>query len=161
RGDEAARQDRPARRGAGFFGQSLRSLSLDRRRMMIDPDHERLSIRRQCELVSISRASFYRQPAGETPENLELMRLIDEAFTEMPWYGTSQEARHLRSEGWCVGRGRVRRLMRKVGLSPSYHAPKTSEPHPQRRIYAYLLRHLNIERPEQVWCADVTYLPMR
>ena len=97
---------------------------------MIDPDHPRLSIRRQCELVSISRASFYRQPAGETPENLELMRIIDEAFMETPWYGSRQMARHLRRQGWCVGRKRVRRLMRKIGLSPIYQAPKTSEPHP-------------------------------
>ena len=79
---------------------------------MIDPDHERLSIRRQCELVSISRASFYRQPAGESPENLELMRVIDGAFMETPWYGSRQMARHLRRQGWCVGRKRVRRLMR-------------------------------------------------
>lgn len=161
RGDEAPRQDRPARRRARFFGQGLRSLSLNRRRMMIDPDHERLSIRRQCELVSISRASFYRQPAGESPENLELMRLIDEAFMETPWYGSRQMARHLRRQGWCVGRKRVRRLMRKIGLSPIYQAPKTSEPHPQHRIYPYLLRHLSIEQPDQVWCADVTYIPMR
>jgi len=128
---------------------------------MIDSDHNRLSIRRQCELVSISRASFYRQPAGETPENLELMRIIDEAFMEMPWYGSRQMARHLRRQGWCVGRKRVRRLMRKIGLSPIYQAPKTSAPHPQHRIYPYLLRHLAIERPDQVWCADVTYIPMR
>ncbi|WP_407941288.1 IS3 family transposase [Mesorhizobium xinjiangense] len=144
-----------------FLAKAFRSLSLDRRRMMIDPDHNRLSIRRQCELVSISRASFYRQPAGETPENLELMRIIDEAFMEMPWYGSRQMARHLRRQGWCVGRKRVRRLMRKIGLSPIYQAPKTSEPHPQHRIYPYLLRHLAIERPDQVWCADVTYIPMR
>jgi putative transposase len=129
--------------------------------MMIDPDHNRLSIRRQCELVSISRASFYRQPAGETPENLELMRIIDGAFMEMPWYGSRQMARHLRRQGWYVGRKRVRRLMRKIGLSPIYQPPKTSEPHPQHRIYPYLLRHLAIERPDQVWCADVTYIPMR
>lgn len=128
---------------------------------MIDPDHERLSIRRQCELVSISRASFYRQPAGESPENLELMRVIDGAFMETPWYGSRQMARHLRRQGWCVGRKRVRRLMRKIGLSPIYQAPRTSEPHPQHRIYPYLLRNLAIERPDQVWCADVTYIPMR
>jgi putative transposase len=105
--------------------------------MMIDPDHNRLSIRRQCELVSISRASFYRQFAGETPENLELMRAIDEAFMETPWYGSRQMMRHLRRQGWCVGRKRVRRLMRKIGLSPIYQAPKTSAPHPQHRIYPY------------------------
>ena len=95
---------------------------------MIDPDHNRLSIRRQCELVSISRASFYRKPASETAENLELMRVIDEAFMETPWYGSRQMMRHLRRQGWCVGRKRVRRLMRKIGLSPIYQAPKTSAP---------------------------------
>jgi putative transposase len=127
---------------------------------MIDPGHKRLSIVRQCELVFISRASFYRQPGSESPENLALMRLIDEAFLEMPWYGARQMARHLRRLGWCIGRHRVRRLMRKIGLSPIYQAPKTSEPHPQHRIYPYLLRHMTIERPNQVWCADVTYIPM-
>src|SRR5690606_5026248 len=70
-------------------------------------------------------------------------------------------ARHLRRQGWCVGRKRVRRLMRKIGLSPIYQAPKTSKLHPQHRIYSYLLRHLAIERPDQVWRADVTYIPMR
>jgi putative transposase len=129
--------------------------------MMIDPGHKRLSIVRQCELVSISRASFYRPPAGESPENLALMRLIDEAFLECPFYGARQMARHLRRLGWCIGRKRVRRLMRKIGLSPIYQAPKTSEPHPQHKVYPYLLRHLAIERPNQVWCADVTYIPMR
>jgi putative transposase len=129
--------------------------------MMIDPDHKRLSIVRQCELVSISRASFYRQPAGESEENLALMRLIDEAFLECPFYGARQMAWHLRRLGWCIGRKRVRRLMRKIGLSPIYQAPKTSQPHPQHKIYPYLLRHMTIERPNQVWCADVTYIPMR
>jgi len=71
---------------------------------MIDPDHPRLSIRRQWELVSISRASFYRTPAGESLENLELIRVIDEVFMETPWYGSRQMARHLRRQGWCVGR---------------------------------------------------------
>jgi putative transposase len=115
--------------------------------MMINPGHKRLSIVRQCELVSISRASFYRPPASESEENLELMRLIDEAFLEAPWYGTRQMARHLSRVGWCIGRKRVRRLMRKIGLAPIYQAPKTSEPHPRHKIYPYLLRHMTIERP--------------
>ena len=89
------------------------------------------------------------------------MELIDKAFLEMPWYGARQMARHLRRLGWCIGRQRVRRLMRKIGLSPIYQAPKTSTPHPQHRIYPYLLRHMTIERPNHVWCADVTYIPMR
>jgi len=128
---------------------------------MIDPGHKRLSVVRQCELVSISRASFYRPPTSESPENLALMRRIDEAFLECPFYGARQMARHLRRLGWCLGRKRVRRLMRKIGLAPIYQAPKTSAPHPQHKIYPYLLRHLVIERPNQVWCADVTYIPMR
>jgi len=128
---------------------------------MIEPGHKRLSIVRQCELASISRASFYRPPASESPENLALMGLIDKTFLEMPWYGARQMARHLRRLGWCIGRQRVRRLMRKIGLSPIYQAPKTSTPHPQHEIYHYLLRHMTIERPNHVWCADVTYIPMR
>jgi putative transposase len=125
--------------------------------MKIDRDHNRRLIRRQCELVSISRASFYRQPAGESPENLELMRVIDEASWRCPGRAR-QMARHLRRQGWCVGGKRVRRLMRKIGLSLIYQAPKTREPHPQNRIYPYLLRHLAIERPKKVRRADVTYI---
>ena len=128
---------------------------------MIDPGHPRLSIVRQCELASISRSSFYREPTAENEETLRLMRLIDEQFLETPWYGSRQMARHLRRNGWCVGRHRVRRLMLKMGLAPIYQRPKTSEPHPQHRIWPYLLRHLTIDRPNQVWCADVTYIPMR
>ena len=89
------------------------------------------------------------------------MQLIDETFLECPFYGARQMARHLRRLGWAVGRKRVRRLMRKIGLSPIYQAPKTSEPHPAHKRYPYLLRKLVIERPNHVWCADVTYIPMR
>jgi putative transposase len=128
---------------------------------MIDPVHSRLSIVRQCELASISRSSFYREPTAENEETLRLMRLIDEQFLETPWYGSRQMARHLRRNGWCVGRHRIRRLMTKMGLAPIYQHPKTSEPHPRHKIYPYLLRHLTIEAPNQVWCADVTYIPMR
>ena len=128
---------------------------------MIDPKHRKLSIVRQCELVSISRASFYREPAPESEANLALMRLIDEQFLETPWYGSRQMARHLRRRGWFVGRKRVRRLMFKMGLAPIYQRPKTSEPHPQHKVYPYLLRNLTIDEPNQVWCADVTYIPMR
>lgn len=89
------------------------------------------------------------------------MRLIDEQFLETPWYGSRQMARHLRRNGWCVGRHRIRRLMTRMGLAPIYQRPKTSEPHPQHKIYPYLLRHLAIDRPNQVWCADITYIQMR
>jgi putative transposase len=97
---------------------------------MIDPDDPRLSIVRQCRLVSIGRSAFYYRPAGENPLNLELMRLIDEAFLETPWYGSRQMARHLRRRGYGVGRKRVRRLMAKMGLAPIYQRPRTTIPHP-------------------------------
>jgi putative transposase len=128
---------------------------------MIEPDHPRLSVVRQCALVSIGRSTFYRAPAPERAENLLLMRLLDEQFLETPWYGSRQMARHLRRQGHSVCRKRVRRLMAKVGLEPIYQRPRTTVPHPEHRIYPYLLRNLLVDRPNQVWCADVTYIPMR
>jgi putative transposase len=136
-------------------------MSVERRRQMIEPEHPGLSIARQCELVSISRSGFYYQPAGEAPLNLELMRLIDAQFLETPWYGSRQMVRHLRREGYVAGRKRVRRLMAKMGLAPIYQRPRTTVPHPEHRVYPYLLRDLVIDRPNQVWCADLTYIPMR
>jgi putative transposase len=136
-------------------------MSLDRRRQMIEPEHSRLSIVRQCELVSISRSGFYHRPAGETALNIELMRLVDAQFLETPWYGARQMVRHLRREGYGVGRKRIRRLMAKMGLAPIYQRPRTSTPHPEHQVFPYLLRELVIDRPNQVWCADITYLPMR
>jgi len=128
---------------------------------MIDPKHRRLSIARQCELLRISRSSFYYEGKGEKPLNLKLMRLIDEQFLETPYFGSRQMARHLRREGYNIGRKRVRRLMRKMSISAIYQAPKTSTPHPEHKIYPYLLRDVSITRPDHVWCADITYIPMR
>jgi len=128
---------------------------------MIEPAHQRLSIAAQCRLLSISRLSYYYAPVPESEETLALMRVIDAAFLDMPWYGSRQMVRHLRRGGYDVGRRRVRRLMGKMGLSPIYQRPRTSDPHPQHRIYPYLLRKLEIVRPNHVWCADVTYIPMR
>jgi putative transposase len=128
---------------------------------MIEPGHPRLSIVRQCALVSIGGSTFYRAPAPETAENLLLMRLLDEQFLETPWYGSRQMTRHLRRLGHAVGRKRVRRLMATMGLAPIYQRPRTTVPHPAHRIYPYLLRDLVIDRPNQVWCADITYIPMR
>jgi putative transposase len=136
-------------------------MSLERRRQMIEPGHPQLSVVRQCELASISRSGFYRHPAGESPLNLELMRLIDAQFLETPWYGSRQMARHLCREGYTVGRKRIRRLMARMGLAPIYQRPRTTVPHPEHRVFPYLLRDLVIDRPNQVWCADLTYIPMR
>jgi putative transposase len=128
---------------------------------MVDPHHPRLSIARQCRLLSVARSSYYRQPASESPETLALMRAIDEQFLETPWYGSRQMARHLQRQGWRVGRHRIRRLMAKMSLVPIYQRPRTSVPHPEHRIYPYLLRDLLVDRPNQVWCADITFIPMR
>ena len=128
---------------------------------MIEPAHSRLSIARQCELVTLSRSSFYYRPSSESTENLALMRLLDEQFLETPWYGARQMVRHLRRQGHVVGRKRIRRLMAKMGLAAVYQRPRTTVPHPEHRVYPYLLRGLAIDRPDQVWCADITYLPMR
>jgi len=136
-------------------------MSVERRRQMVEPGHPRLSIVRQCELVSISRSGFYHRPAEEMPLNLELMRLVDAQFLETPWYGSRQMARHLRRGGHAVVRKRVRRLMAKMGLAPIYQRPRTTVPHPCHRVWPYLLRDLAVERPNQVWCADITYRPMR
>ncbi len=136
-------------------------MSVEQRRALIEPEHGQLSIARQCELVSISRSSFYYRPVGETEETLALMRLIDAQFLETPWYGSRQMARHLRREGHEVGRKRVRRLMTRMGLAPIYQRPRTTVPHPEHRIYPHLLRDVAVDRPNQAWCADITYIPMR
>jgi putative transposase len=128
---------------------------------MIEPARADLSVTRQCALVSISRSAFYYQPGGESPFNLTLMRLIDEAFMEWPFYGSRQMARHLRRQGYVVGRKRVRGLMARMGLHPIYQKPRTTVCNPENKKYPYLLRDLAIDRPNQVWCADITYLPMR
>ena len=128
---------------------------------MIDPNHERLSIARQCRLVRINRSTFYYQPQGESPLNLKLMRLIDRQWMRAPHFGTRGMTRHLRRRGYCVGRKRIRRLMRKMGISAVYPKPRLSKPHPEHRNYPYLLRDLSVDRPNQVWCSDITYLPMK
>ncbi len=128
---------------------------------MIEPEHPRLSIVRQCQLVALTRSSFYHRPVGESAENLALVRRIGEPFLETPWYGSRQMARHLRRQGQVVGRKRVRRLMAKMGLAAVCQRPRTTVPHPEHRIWPYLLRGLAIDRPDQVWCADITYIPMR
>jgi len=120
-----------------------------------------LGLSRQCEILVISRSSFYYTSKGESPTNLALMRRIDELFLKYPFYGSRQMARQLRRDGLCVGRHRVRRLMRLMGLSAIYQKPRTSDPHPEHRIYPYLLKRLAITRPNQVWCADITYIPVQ
>ena len=136
-------------------------MSRGERKAMIARGHPDLSLSRQCRLLSIRRSAFYYTPKGESAENLNLMRRIDELFLKYPFYGSRQMVRQLRRDGVCIGRHRVRRLMRLMGLQAIYQAPRTSDPHPAHRIYPYLLKRLAINRPNQVWCADITYIPVQ
>jgi len=135
-------------------------MSVDRRRQVIEVNHSQLSLARQCELVSIARSSYYYRPRRESEFNLELMRLIDEQYLKTPWYGSRQMRRYLRRQGYRVNRKRIRRLMQKMGLVAVAPAPNTSRRHPQHKVFPYLLRGMAITQPDQVWCADVTYIPM-
>ncbi len=128
---------------------------------MVELANTQLSIQTQCQLLSISRSSWDYDPKGESPLNLKLMRLIDEQFLATPYYGSRQLARGLRRQGDNVGRHRVRRLMAVMGLHAIYQEPRTSQPHPQPRIYPYLLRNLAVTQPNQVWGTDITYLPIK
>ncbi len=136
-------------------------MSRGERKAMVLRDRPDLSLSRQCRLLSISRSSFYYAPKGESPANLARMRRIDELFLKYPFYGSRQMVRQLRRDGVRAGRHRVRRLMRLMGLAAIYQAPRTSDPHPSHRVYPYLLKGLAINRPNQVWCADITYIPVQ
>ena len=136
-------------------------MSRDERKAMIAPGCPSLSQSRQCRLLSISRSSFHYAPRGESAENLMVMRRIDELYVKYPFYGSRQMVRHMWREGVVIGRHRVRRLMRVMGLEAIYQAPRTSTPHPEHRIYPYLLRDMTVVRPDHVWCADITYIPMK
>ena len=128
---------------------------------MIEREHQSLSVSRQCRLLGVSRSTLYYRPLGESAATLELMRRIDELYLQYPFYGSRQMVRHLAREGVAVGRHRVRRLMRLLGLEAIYRKPRTSVANPEHRVYPYLLRGLTIERPNQVWCADITYIPVQ
>ena len=131
------------------------------KRMLIEPCHPTLSIRRQCELIGLNRATYYWQPAGETPLNLKLMRLIDREYTKAPFYGYRKMTVRLNGQhGYQVNHKRVARLMRKMGLQAIYPRPRTTIPDLQHKKYPYLLRGLAITRPSQVWSTDITYIPM-
>jgi putative transposase len=130
------------------------------RRQLIEVDHPELSVRRQCELLGLSRATLYYEPAEETATNLRLMRRIDEEYTAHPFYGSRKMTVWLREHGESVNRKRVQRLMRLMGLEAIYPKPKLSLAGRGHRIYPYLLRDVPIRRPDQVWSTDITYVPL-
>ena len=119
-----------------------------------------LSLRRQCVLLGLSRAALYYRPVEVSAYQLELMALIDRQYLRAPFYGARRLAAWLGTQGHTVNRKRVKRLMQLMGLAAIYQRPRTSQPAPEHRIYPYLLRGLVIERINQVWAADICYIPM-
>jgi putative transposase len=128
--------------------------------VLVQPDHTELSIRRQCELLKLTRSAFYRAPAEVSAEEIALMKAIDVIFTKWPFYGSRKIVLELRNGGHDVNRKRVQRLMRVMGLQALVPGPHTSKPHPEHRVYPYLLRGMDIVRPNQVWATDITYIPL-
>ena len=127
---------------------------------MVEPGHAALSVRRQCELLGLSRSSLYYGPAEESAENLRLMRLLDREYTAHPFLGSRRLTKWLIGQGEAVNRKRVQRLMRFMGLEAIYPKPKLSAAGRGHRIYPYLLRDVRIQRPDQVWSTDITYVPL-
>lgn len=130
------------------------------KRALIETEVEGVSVTRQCELLGLARSSLYHKPCGESPENLALMRLIDTQYLKTPTYGVPRMTAQLRRDGWPVNPKRVRRLMRRMNLEAIYPKPRLSAPNPEHRVFPYLLRDLDIDRPNQVWAADITYIPL-
>lgn len=136
--------------------------SLEERRLMIDRSEVRVSISEQCRLLSLHRSGLYYRPCGETEENLKVMKLIDEFFLDSPFTGTRKMLRYLeRNHGLKVNRKRMRRLYRLMGLHTLAPKPRTTIPGDGHTIYPYLLKGLVVDKPNHVWAADITYIPMR
>jgi len=127
---------------------------------VVDRRRSSLSVVRQCQLLDISRSGLYYQPVGVSDEDLNLMKLIDHQYMATPFYGARKIAAWLKYKGQMVNRKRVRRLMQLMGLKAIYRHPRTSVPAPGNKTYPYLLSGMEITRPNQVWAADITYIPM-
>lgn len=125
---------------------------------MIDPGHPVLSIKRQCELIGLSRSSYYRQPTPERKENLELMKVIDEIYIRFPFFGSRKIRDSLNRRDYEVNRKRIQRLMRLMGLASVAPVKKTTLPNRTHKTFPYLLNNLDINRANQVWCSDITYI---
>lgn len=134
---------------------------LTERRKMIDTEHGKLSIVEQCELLQVSRSGFYYEPESESEENLSIMRMMDEQYLETPFYGVERLLVLLTALGYNINRKRVRRLMKVQGWQTLYPTPRTTRIDPAAYKYPYLLRGLSIERKNQVWAIDITYVPMK
>ena len=130
-------------------------------RSLIDPNDACISVAQQCELLGLPRSSYYYHPQAESEENLVLMELLDKQYLRTPFYGVRKMRCHLQEEGYPVNPKRVRRLLRKMGIEAIYPRPRTSKPGVGHQVYPYLLREMLIDQPNQVWAADITYIPMK
>ena len=128
---------------------------------MIEPGQKKLSIRKQCKLLNLTRSNLYYEPVKVSKVTLRIMHYIDEIFTECPFYGSRRIREALKRKGWTIGRERVQSLMRQMGLWAIYPKAKLSKKHPEHRIYPYLLGNIEITRPNQVWSADITYIRLK
>ena len=127
---------------------------------MVQPEIEEVSVRRQCALLKLARSSAYYRPVEAGAEELELMRRIDELYLKRPYFGSRRMTAALGDAGHEVNRKRVQRLMRLMGLEGMVPGPHTSRPHPEHPVFPYLLRGMSVERPDQVWATDITYIPL-
>lgn len=133
-------------------------MSAPDRRALLDPSHGKLSLRRQCALLGVARSGLYRQRRPANDNDLAVMRRLDELFTAWPFFGSRRMVAMLRAEGHCINRKRVQRLMRKMGIAALGPKPRTTKPEAGHKIFPYLLRGAAIDRPNQVWAADITYV---
>ena len=127
---------------------------------LVDHDDPALPVAAQCRLLKVARSTLYYRPVAVSADDLAVMRRMDELHLAWPFYGSRRMAAALRREGRSVNRKRAKRLMRTMGLEAIYQKPNTSRGHPDHKVYPYLLRGLVVDRPNQVWCADITYVPM-
>jgi putative transposase len=137
------------------------AISVEAKRGLVEPGHPQISLRRQCALLGLARWSWYYQPVGGRAEDVELMRLLDEQYTATPFYGVRRMTAWLRSRGYGVNPKRVRRLRRTMGLEAIYPRPRLSQPAEGHTIYPYLLRGVTVNRINQVWSADITYIRLQ
>src|SRR5579864_4547854 len=135
-------------------------MSAPDRRAKLDRDHPLLSVRRQCAMLGIARSGVYRLPRPANDDDLKLLRRIDELFTRWPFLGSRRMTAMLRAEGEAINRKRVQRLMRRMGIAALGPKPRTTMPAPGHTIFPYLLRDVKVERANQVWAADITYIPI-
>ncbi|MGH8648768.1 MAG: IS3 family transposase, partial [Burkholderiales bacterium] len=143
-----------------WLKKKVGACSIEERRRLVEEGHPDFSVRRQCELLGVNRSGLYYERVGESSENLWLMRLLDEQYTRAPFYGSRKMVAWLATQGQGVNRKRVWRLMALLGIEAVYPKPKLSQPGAGHRLYPYLLRGTTVERVDQVWSTDITYIRM-